>query len=209
MSIKIRCLKIGDKIFQEIQYKNGWVWVDGEKLNCVNWCGRSECFNGCAGTLTELCKTEEQVMEVIIAQSPELTLEGVPVVNVETIEVLAEKFFNDRKTKFGSEAYKSLAIVDWVNGYKEAQSKGCYTEEQMRDCALKFFYYWWNAEGNNTERGLRDWLPSFLQSIQPVIKVETEKRKITFGAMETASPRFEHVPVTYIENGRVHFKLIE
>ena len=32
-----------------------------------------------------------------------------------------------------------------------------YTEKEVRDTSLKFFYHWWNAKGNNTEQGFDEW----------------------------------------------------
>ncbi len=41
-----------------------------------------------------------------------------------------------------------------------------FTEAQMYDCALKFFYHWYNAKGSNTAKGLQEWLPGYLQSLK-------------------------------------------
>lgn len=38
---------------------------------------------------------------------------------------------------------------------KEVESR--YTEKEVRDTSLKFFYHWWNEKGNNTEQGFDDW----------------------------------------------------
>jgi len=32
-----------------------------------------------------------------------------------------------------------------------------YTEAEVKQIAIKFFYYWWNAKGNNTESGFDEW----------------------------------------------------
>mgnify|MGYP000101804264 CR=1 FL=1 len=45
------------------------------------------------------------------------------------------------------------------------QQVGGYSESQMYDCALQFFYYWGNAKGNNTAQGLQEWLPTFIASL--------------------------------------------
>jgi len=42
-----------------------------------------------------------------------------------------------------------------------------YTKSQMYDCALQFFYHWFNQPGNNTEQVLQEWLPTFLASLSP------------------------------------------
>lgn len=50
----------------------------------------------------------------------------------------------------------------WIAGAlspeaKEFHTQGMYSEEEVRKIATEFFYFWWNAPGNNTEEGFYDW----------------------------------------------------
>lgn len=40
-----------------------------------------------------------------------------------------------------------------------------FSEAQMYQCALQFFYHWFNSKGNNTAQGLQEWLPTFIASL--------------------------------------------
>lgn len=53
-------------------------------------------------------------------------------------------------------------------GYRDSYNakKGEYTESQMYDCALAFFYHWYNSPGQNTAQGLQEWLPKHIASLQ-------------------------------------------
>jgi len=55
----------------------------------------------------------------------------IPMVIVEEeVDVAANNNF--KNSKFSSEAYKELAYLDFKSGYKAAQQKGVYSEEQLR-----------------------------------------------------------------------------
>jgi hypothetical protein len=41
------------------------------------------------------------------------------------------------------------------------QSERMYSEEEVKNIAVDFFYYWWNAKGNNTEEGFDKWFEQF------------------------------------------------
>lgn len=44
--------------------------------------------------------------------------------------------------------------MDWKKlSKKKWHSPRKYTEEEVREIALKFFYWWWNKQGDNTEQG--------------------------------------------------------
>jgi len=36
-----------------------------------------------------------------------------------------------------------------------------YTEQEVREISLKFFYHWYNAPGNNTEQGFTEWFKKY------------------------------------------------
>jgi hypothetical protein len=36
-----------------------------------------------------------------------------------------------------------------------------YSDEDVKFITLKFFYYWWNAPGNNTEQGFDEWFKEY------------------------------------------------
>jgi hypothetical protein len=41
------------------------------------------------------------------------------------------------------------------------QQERMYSEEEVKNIAVDFFYYWWNAKGNNTEEGFDKWFEQF------------------------------------------------
>ncbi len=41
------------------------------------------------------------------------------------------------------------------------QAERSYTEEDIKDISIRFFYHWWNAKGNNTEQGFEEWFEKF------------------------------------------------
>ena len=70
----------------------------------------------------------------------------------ETLEEAAENYSqgwgeNDDVKSF-------IAGAEW-------QAKRMYSEEEVKNIAVDFFYYWWNAKGNNTEEGFDKWFEQF------------------------------------------------
>ena len=62
---------------------------------------------------------------------------------------------------------KATFLLEAEREYASQQApEGMYTREQMYECALQFFYHWWNTPGNNTAQGLQEWLPKFIQSLK-------------------------------------------
>jgi hypothetical protein len=44
---------------------------------------------------------------------------------------------------------------------QELNQKKAYSEEEVREITLSFFFYWYNAEGTNTVQGFDDWFTEF------------------------------------------------
>ena len=147
-------LQIGDKIYPSIEYNEGKIWVDkipSAELGDIFW----------------------DKIEGIIAQSPELNLEGVIVVPVKTVEDKMEKIykaiFKDQTHCYHFPELKQLVIL--AMSEVVAQSKGTYTEEQVRK-AIEM-----------SKQAIRDldarhkWKTDneIIQSLQPVLEVEMKE----------------------------------
>lgn len=72
----------------------------------------------------------------------------------------------------GEIAYASWDYQLWLEAIAlaktpsvEASKAEGYSLEQMYQCALQFFYHWYNSKGNNTAQGLQEWLPTFIASL--------------------------------------------
>lgn len=50
---------------------------------------------------------------------------------------------------------RGYVIRRWFN---KKQEKKIYSEAELREKALKFFYHWYNAPGANTEQGFDEWI---------------------------------------------------
>ena len=44
---------------------------------------------------------------------------------------------------------------------KDFHTQVMYSEEELRDVAIKFFFHWWNSPGNNTEQGFYEWFNEY------------------------------------------------
>ncbi len=183
----MRNLQIGDKEYPAIQYKDGWLWIDKNSTD-KKWANYSH------------------GMFEVIAQSPELNLEGVPVVDYDGgIGKPLEDYIRDKST--------TEMCVGFIDGYKAAQSKGCYSEEQVRKAFKAGSAY--IALNGGVKLPLNE--EQFLQSIQPKIVVEVtcvhDGNKDACGN-ETCwdlkeCQKSPSKPVTFIKDGRTYFKLKE
>lgn len=78
-----------------------------------------------------------------------------------TIEEVASWYANeliDSKTIESHE--KSWVSSIFIAGAKY-QSEQMYSEEEVRNASLKFFFHWYNTPGNNTEQGFDNWFSQF------------------------------------------------
>jgi hypothetical protein len=164
------------KVFPSINYNGGMVWVDEKE-------GQKESERTVYNRITK------QYTEVI-AQTPDLHIEGVPVVEVDSLLDKEAEAYADAIDRRGTGVWRGM-YRGYMAGYKAAQSKGRYTEEQMRQAYRVHF-------GPDKE-------DEYIQSIQPEIVVETEEElNEKNGAAFTVT-----VPITYEKNGRQYFKIKE
>lgn len=84
----------------------------------------------------------------------------------ETLEEAAKKYIGfplnkdmDEEQRYYNPNVKTYEA--FIKGGEWEKSQGGYTKEDVRFIALKFFYYWWNEPGNNTEQGFDDWFKNF------------------------------------------------
>jgi len=178
-----------DKVFPSIDYNGGTVWVT---------------------------ETDVVMPKVFIAQTPDLQLEGVPVVEVEDGKIV-------RALK-SAISYLKLFPLEWnegehilhielVQALKAAQSKGCYTEEHIR-AAIHFGQNCTKVVDDLTYRQRAHEVIDFLTSIQPEIVVETEKYRHNSCINKCASYPSECLcdmegvkPITFQRNGRTYYKI--
>jgi hypothetical protein len=57
---------------------------------------------------------------------------------------------------------------DYRRGFEEGfiegvkyQAERMYSEGEVRQISLDFFYHWWNSKGTNTEQGFDKWFEQF------------------------------------------------
>lgn len=178
-------------VYPSIDYNGGEVWVD-EKANC-DYKQRQLCYVINRKEVVEYMaligvKPNHDNVKPIIAQTPDLNLEGVPVVEVKDVDLKQEvlKFIQHWELYFSSPKVgqpPSLQILkDAVD--KAAQSKGTYTEEQV-------------IETIRLAQGTDLMTDEILASIQPEIVVETSS--------DIFNTKF--VPITFQKEGRTYFKI--
>ena len=191
-------LRIADKVFPGINHNGGKVWVD---KNPIKMKQGSAIFHRITETV-DFYQDGDLHCSLIIAQTPDLNLEGVPVVEVKTIDLKQEvlKFIKHWELYFSSPKVgqpPSLQILkDAVD--KEAQSKGAYTEQQV----LRAIYLAKEKTGDL----IVSWKYTYteeeiLASIQPEIVVETEIALIESLGIKV------NKPITEQRNGRTYFKI--
>jgi hypothetical protein len=191
-------LQITDNIYPSIDYNGGKVWLD-EKANIEisDWYLYDNQVRQWDDRITSYQKLTGYK---IIAQTPDLQLEGVPVVEVDVLT-------DDERNAIWNQAVKRFGFINEdmprffagvYAGYKAAQSKGTYTEEQVYK-AFKWGQRWCNDINNETFNQL-------IKSIQPEIVVEMErvpKYVGTFNGGKLKTGYYDSKPITYIKDGRV------
>lgn len=192
----IAYLVLMGKEYPMIEYKDGWIALSkqGEYAKEFDWVreiGTDRIYQ-VKGTPSYWCEWEN----IIIAQSSNLTLEGVVKVEIEDEGDLKQevlKFINHWELYFSSPKVgqpPSLQILkDVVN--KAAQSKGRFTEDQVR-----------TAYKAGVLRGLE------YKSKGKKEKYETSNED---QLINTLLPRYEvdinNVPITYQKDGWTYYKL--
>jgi hypothetical protein len=84
--------------------------------------------------------------------SLEMATNAIQEAKQETLEEVAEKY---------SQGWGENDDVKSFIAGDEWQAKRMYSEEEVKNIAVDFFYYWWNAKGNNTEEGFDKWFEQF------------------------------------------------
>jgi hypothetical protein len=179
-------LQIGNKIYSAIQFNGGWIW------GYIN----ESCKMGQIG-LTQIDGILEGSWFIVVAQTPEVRIEGVPIVEVEDIyDKLADDWL---MRNYPNQSVRGEKFTAFIAGYKASQSKSCYTEEQMyvaltsyRIALYKSLYKGEFGVGNDT------WIKEYLKSIQPTIVVEM---------VDMNDYDDDKIATTYIKDGQTYFKL--
>ena len=75
----------------------------------------------------------------------------------------AEKYFNKisrsvkgDQTIFYKDKIGYTTIAEIMESYHKSQVESI-TDEMIKDICTKFFYHWWNTQGNNTDEGFDNW----------------------------------------------------
>lgn len=165
---------------QAIDYQGGQIYVDKTVLMGLGYVvienkrGEAYPFEYEVKNLRSSDRTSEGYK--IVAQSPNLSIEGIPYVEIEEedVEQLALKEYpyrlNFTGDRDGNEEWRRV----WVKGYKVASAKK-YTEEDLRLHATRFAHLCRlkGATTNNDTVNLFD--TEYLQSLQPkVVSIEVE-----------------------------------
>jgi len=69
---------------------------------------------------------------------------------------LEQAALNYAKTLSGYPKWNEQDANTFIAG-ANYQAERMYSEEELRKLCLDFFYYWYNAPGNNTEQGFDKW----------------------------------------------------
>jgi hypothetical protein len=191
--------------FTGVAFQGGTIWVDREnKIDFYKTNSGDIFWDDVEGVTSDRNCIHKRKCYPIIAQSPSLNLESIPVVRVEEeAEIQARQEYS--QTIVGEAL--SIPRDEWtpfIKGYKAAQSKGSYSEAQVLKAAGLGFSE--GLHGKNTLAApLKD---KILAIIQPKIVVECEPvwTKNLDKFMPNAND-YELKPITFKgEDGRTHFK---
>jgi hypothetical protein len=81
--------------------------------------------------------------------------------NKETLKEVAKEIFKEEYICNGIDIAPA-----WREGFVTGakwQAERMYSEEEVRQISLDFFYHWWNSKGTNTEQGFDKWFEQFKQ----------------------------------------------
>jgi hypothetical protein len=191
--------------FPAVAFQGGTIWVDERKPK-----NKELVLLDNGNTATIAADSDRtDCIGVIVAQSPDLNLESIPVVRVEEKNPLNSlmKYTGLSKDSILGKNPEHLfnvdQIIDFMKQYA-AQSKGVYSEAQVRE-AIKL------ARREHYD-GEDDFIPTYtyeqiLASIQPKIVVECEPT-LDLGKGGFATYKHGVKPITFKgEDGRTHFKI--
>lgn len=78
----------------------------------------------------------------------------------QTIEQAAEAEFTKAYTNYKVRRM-GFSVGAKSEAAREYHTQGMYSEEEVSDIAIKFFYHWYNSPGNNTQAGFYEWFENY------------------------------------------------